>query len=75
MRKVIVYKHQYQTIANGIRKQYKVPDYEGTFHGWGVDCDEGESNYGNFTCAIVERQGGEVELVYAGLVKFTEASK
>lgn len=46
--------------------------YEATFHQWGCDCVEGETGFGNYTVAIVERADGTVEKVIPGIITFTD---
>jgi len=49
--------------------------FTGKFHGWGTNYEEFETGAGNFTCAIVERDDGSVELVYANCVRFLDAAE
>lgn len=66
MRKVQVFKWEQQVI-DGCRTGVKVADFIGTFHQFGQEADgEGQSN----PVAIVERQDGQLETPYCGLVQF-----
>ena len=67
MRKVQVYKYEKKP---GKTYMDKVSDGEGYFHQWGMDYEELHDGVGNYTTAIIERLGGDVENVPVGLIKF-----
>lgn len=69
LQKVKVFKSERQ-IEDGKLVWKTVFDYTGKFHGWGVDNEEGETGYGNYTCGIVEKIDGTISLVYAGHIQF-----
>lgn len=50
-----------------------VHDYDGLFHGWGVDYDDVDGGAGAFTIAIVEKLDGTVKLVPLVLLRFTSS--
>ena len=46
-------------------------DYHGSFHKWGVSYEQSNDGaMGNFSVAIVENAQGEIDLVFAPLIKF-----
>lgn len=47
-------------------------DRSGVFHCWGSEAEEGESNWGNFTVAIVEFADGKVETFLPSFVRFID---
>jgi hypothetical protein len=63
---------KYEEWDPAIRARPKGFDYVGTFHGWGVDYEEFETEPGNYTVAIVEKDNGEVVLVHASLIRFMD---
>jgi len=67
MRRVLVYKLEWQEEA---KRHMKVEDFQGYFHAWGCGYVEGETGFGNFSTAIVERDDGSVENVYVEMIKF-----
>lgn len=55
------------------KNTYKeIPDYEATFHTWGVNYEEFEKGPGNYTCAVVEKDDGTVGMPLAHMVKFLD---
>ena len=48
----------------------KVVDHEATFLSFGPDYEEFQSGCGMFTCAVLELDDGQVEMVRADLIKF-----
>ena len=51
----------------------KVEDGRATFHQWGMDYEEFDNGAGNFSTAIIEREGGKVENVPAEMIEFIQA--
>ncbi|MCG7945815.1 MAG: hypothetical protein N0C84_05655 [Candidatus Thiodiazotropha taylori] len=72
MRKVNVFKYE-SRIEGDKRYLEKVADGQAIFHAFGVDYEEFETGPGNFSTAIIERENGEVENVYVGMVQFIDA--
>ena len=66
-RLVQVFKNVWDETA---RKYDRVPDFIGTFHGWGSTYQEFESGPGNYTCAIIEKADGTVGLEIVELIQF-----
>jgi len=66
VRKVEVIKRIFNSNKNGYDR---VVNYIGVFHCWGLE-EDGEG--GSYTAAVVEKDDGRVNLVYAGDVRFTE---
>lgn len=54
----------------GTRERKMVEKGEAIFHGFGSDYEEFENGAGNYTAAIVEWPGGQVELVRADRIRF-----
>lgn len=50
----------------------KEKDYIGKFHEWGMDYEEFETGPGNFSVGIIEKENGEIELVFAELIQFLD---
>ncbi|PLS36821.1 hypothetical protein CYV26_01920 [Carnobacterium maltaromaticum] len=50
--------------------KYLKKEFEGVFHGWGVDGEELESSVLSFSCAIVEDESGMVHLLHADGLQF-----
>ena len=48
-----------------------VPDGHATFQAWGVDHEEFETNAGNFSIAIIERDDGSIETVVPTMIKLS----
>lgn len=70
MRKVKVFKYEK---LEGDTFVSKVDDGVAKFHQFGVDYEEFETGAGNFSTAIIEREGGAVENVPVHLVEFVDA--
>jgi len=47
----------------------------GVFHGFGVDCVESESGFGNFSIAIIELPDGKVIKVDVENIEFTSQNQ
>lgn len=47
-------------------------DYVGTFAGYGLDIEEYENSIASYTCAIVEKDDGTVDLVPVRLIEFVQ---
>lgn len=56
---------QYDPKTNGM-----VFNYKATFIKWGLDYTEFESGPGPYTCAIVEKEDGQVVTLHPNLIKF-----
>lgn len=54
-------------------KNGKIEEFTlGYFHQWGCDYEEGETNYGNFTVAIVELPDGTIVQPLPGAIQFLD---
>lgn len=51
---------------------YKEIEKQGLFHLWGVDSEEHDTNYGNFTVAIIEDEDGNVFTALPNEIKFLD---
>ena len=47
-------------------------DCIGTFHAWGIEYEEGEYGYGNFSTAIVELDNGQIVTPAANMIRFLD---
>jgi len=45
---------------------------KGRFHQWGLEIEEGETNFASCSSAIIEDEKGQVHMIYAGHVKFLD---
>ena len=73
MRRVRIFKHERR--KDGTALYDRVLDTEGTFHQWGCDFEEFETNAANFSTAIVELDNGTVRNVPAELIDFVTPIK
>ena len=48
----------------------EIVDGEATFHCWNTDFEYEDGGPGNYPVAIIERDNGDVELVYAPCIRF-----
>jgi hypothetical protein len=58
---------------NREKKEYQF--FEGEFLQWGIDYEEFDLGPGCHTVAIVKREDGQVDMVYAAFVKFLNPPK
>ena len=70
MRKVMVI--SYKQNPEYPRNWVKYEKGEAVFHEFGVGCEDSESNYGNFSTAIVEWPDGQVENVKVENIRFLD---
>lgn len=68
-RKVLVHRYAF---SEEEKRWMPVPDFRGVAHGFGVNYEEGENGFGNYTAVIVEAGNGQVYLPAATLVQFLE---
>ena len=45
-------------------------EYTGLFHEWGVNYEEGENGFGNYTVGIIELDNGKIELIVPEKIQF-----
>lgn len=52
------------------KQLYKYTVIEGKFHQWGITSEEHETNFGNYTVAIVEDDKGFIHSVLPDFIQF-----
>ncbi len=67
-REVKVFENTVQETDGGERVYVKTEKYQGSFLGFGIDCNG--SYPSSYTVAIVEKDDGSVDLVHLSLIKF-----
>lgn len=60
MRKVQVFKYEQRKCEDNCFRSFRVEDFIGNFHQFGVAYEEFEGGPGNFTTMIIERDDGTI---------------
>lgn len=71
-RKIAVFHH---VKVDGDKHYSKVPKGYGTFHQFGVDCEEFETGVGNYSTAIVEMNDGTMANVPVEMIVFLDRAE
>lgn len=60
MRKVQVFKYEQRKCEDNCVRSFRVEDFIGTFHQFGVGYEELDGGVGNFTTMVIERDDGTI---------------